>query len=100
MKMRLSLTWVLFAALGLVAQVGDYDLVIRSGRGLDGNGNPWIHQGRHVGWRRDFRFDTRPEGIDCVLVNGQVVIDQGKHTGARPGQVLYGSLWRAPYVEK
>ena len=31
-----------------------------------------------------------PEGIDYVLVNGQVVIDQGKHTGAKPGQVLYG----------
>jgi N-acyl-D-aspartate/D-glutamate deacylase len=32
-----------------------------------------------------------PEGIDYVLVNGQVVVDHGKHTGARPGQVLYGS---------
>jgi N-acyl-D-aspartate/D-glutamate deacylase len=31
-----------------------------------------------------------PEGIDWVLVNGQVVIDHGKHTGARPGHVLYG----------
>src|SRR5258708_7495478 len=31
-----------------------------------------------------------PEGIDYVVVNGQVVIDQGKHTGAKPGQVLYG----------
>ncbi len=31
-----------------------------------------------------------PEGIDYVLVNGQVVIDHGRHTGARPGQVLYG----------
>jgi N-acyl-D-amino-acid deacylase len=31
-----------------------------------------------------------PEGIDYVLVNGQVVIDHGKHTGVRPGQVLYG----------
>ncbi len=31
-----------------------------------------------------------PEGIDYVLVNGQVVIEQGKHTGARPGQVIYG----------
>jgi N-acyl-D-amino-acid deacylase len=31
-----------------------------------------------------------PEGIDYVLVNGQVVIDHGKHTGARPDQVLYG----------
>lgn len=31
-----------------------------------------------------------PLGIDYVLVNGQVVIDQGKHTGAKPGKVLYG----------
>ncbi len=31
-----------------------------------------------------------PEGIDYVLVNGQVVIDHGKHTGARPGKILYG----------
>lgn len=35
-----------------------------------------------------------PEGIDYVLVNGQVVIDQGKHTGAKPGQILYGPGWR------
>ena len=31
-----------------------------------------------------------PEGIDYVLVNGQVVIDQGRHTGAKPGRILYG----------
>ncbi len=31
-----------------------------------------------------------PDGIDYVLVNGQVVIEQGKHSGAKPGQVLYG----------
>jgi N-acyl-D-aspartate/D-glutamate deacylase len=31
-----------------------------------------------------------PTGIDWVLVNGVVVIDHDKHTGARPGQVLYG----------
>lgn len=29
-----------------------------------------------------------PEGIDYVLVNGGVVIDQGKHTGARTGKPL------------
>jgi N-acyl-D-amino-acid deacylase len=29
-----------------------------------------------------------PVGIDTVLVNGQVVLDEGKHTGARPGKVL------------
>ena len=31
-----------------------------------------------------------PTGIDWVLVNGVVVIDHGQHTGAKPGQVLYG----------
>lgn len=31
-----------------------------------------------------------PVGIDYVFVNGQVVVDHGKHTGARPGMVLYG----------
>ena len=31
-----------------------------------------------------------PSGIDWVLVNGQVVVDHGQHTGARPGMVLYG----------
>jgi N-acyl-D-aspartate/D-glutamate deacylase len=32
-----------------------------------------------------------PVGIDYVLVNGQVVIEQGRHTGARPGKVVYGA---------
>ena len=32
-----------------------------------------------------------PEGIEYVLVNGEVVIEEGgNHTGARPGHVLYG----------
>jgi N-acyl-D-amino-acid deacylase len=29
-----------------------------------------------------------PVGIDTVLVNGKVVLEEGKHTGARPGKVL------------
>ncbi|MDQ6787726.1 MAG: D-aminoacylase [Acidobacteriota bacterium] len=31
-----------------------------------------------------------PTGIDYVLVNGQVVVENGKHTGARPGKIIYG----------
>ena len=31
-----------------------------------------------------------PTGIEYVLVNGQVVIEKGKHTGAKPGKVIYG----------
>lgn len=30
------------------------------------------------------------EGVPYVLVNGQVIVDQGKLTAARPGLVLYG----------
>lgn len=29
-----------------------------------------------------------PIGIDCVIVNGTVVVDQGVHTGALPGRAL------------
>jgi N-acyl-D-amino-acid deacylase len=28
------------------------------------------------------------EGVEYVIVNGQVVLDRGKHTGARPGRAL------------
>jgi N-acyl-D-amino-acid deacylase len=38
--------------------------------------------------------DVPPDGIDFVLVNGQVVIDHGKHTGARAGKILYGPGFR------
>ena len=29
-----------------------------------------------------------PEGIEFVLVNGQIVVEQGAHTGALPGQIV------------
>lgn len=29
------------------------------------------------------------EGIEYVVVNGQVVLDRGKHTGAQPGKALH-----------
>ena len=38
-------------------------------------------------WDKPVEF---PVGIDWVLVNGEVVIDHGRHTEARPGKVLYG----------
>ncbi len=38
-----------------------------------------------------YEFPFRPPtGIEFVLVNGQLVIENGKHTGVRPGQILYG----------
>lgn len=36
------------------------------------------------------------EGFDAVIVNGVVVIDKDRHTGARPGRVIYGAGYKAP----
>jgi N-acyl-D-aspartate/D-glutamate deacylase len=36
-----------------------------------------------------------PVGVEYVLVNGTTVIDRGEHTGARPGEVVYGPGVRA-----
>jgi N-acyl-D-aspartate/D-glutamate deacylase len=37
----------------------------------------------------EYPFRT-PSGIDFVLVNGQIAIENGKHTGAKSGMVIYG----------
>ena len=31
-----------------------------------------------------------PTGVEYVIVNGQVVLEKGRHTGARPGLILHG----------
>ncbi|HZP48007.1 MAG TPA: D-aminoacylase [Vicinamibacterales bacterium] len=36
-----------------------------------------------------------PVGIPTVIVNGRVVLDNGRHTGARPGVVIRGKGYRA-----
>jgi len=41
---------------------------------------------RDVGWFGDPHH--YPEGIDYVIVNGEIVIDHGEHTGLLPGQIL------------
>jgi N-acyl-D-aspartate/D-glutamate deacylase len=38
-------------------------------------------------------------GVRFVLVNGVVVIDNGEHTGARPGRVLYGRGYKGTRSE-
>ncbi len=35
-----------------------------------------------------------PVGIPYVLVNGEVVLDNGRHTGALPGKVIRGPGYR------
>ena len=36
-----------------------------------------------------------PAGVDYVLVNGQIVVDEGRHTGTKPGKVLRGAGFNA-----
>ncbi|MBA4123515.1 MAG: hypothetical protein H0X72_13765 [Acidobacteria bacterium] len=108
----LFLTSVLITPLSAQTSEAVYDIVIRNRRVLDGAGNPWIvadvaiKDGRFVRIGKIdvtiFDYDKiqdratyeqpllSPVGIDFVLVNGQVVIENGKHTGARPGGVIYG----------
>ena len=38
-------------------------------------------------YERPHRYAT---GVEYVIVNGKVVLDRGRHTGARPGVILYG----------
>jgi N-acyl-D-aspartate/D-glutamate deacylase len=35
-----------------------------------------------------------PEGIPYVIVNGKIVLDNGRHTGALPGKVIRGPGWK------
>jgi N-acyl-D-aspartate/D-glutamate deacylase len=40
------------------------------------------------------RLKRLPQGVDCTIVNGQVLIEDGEHTGAYPGRVLRSSAYR------
>jgi N-acyl-D-aspartate/D-glutamate deacylase len=45
--------------------------------------NLWPHTPPFDHWPHDF-----PEGIDWVVVNGEVTVDEGSFTGRTAGQVL------------
>jgi N-acyl-D-amino-acid deacylase len=42
------------------------------------------------------RLVQRSQGIAATIVNGEVVLRDGKPTGALPGQLLRGSRSRVP----
>ena len=33
-------------------------------------------------------YMRHPSGIDKVIVNGQIMVDRGKYTSARPGRIV------------
>ena len=41
----------------------------------------------HATFEQPHQYST---GIEYVFVNGALVLEKGRHTGARPGMVLYG----------
>jgi N-acyl-D-aspartate/D-glutamate deacylase len=41
------------------------------------------------------RMRRLPQGIDCTIVNGEVLIEDGEHTGAHPGRVVRSSAYQA-----
>ena len=43
------------------------------------------------GWR----IRQLAEGIKCTIVNGEILIEDGKHTGALPGRVMRNALYQA-----
>ena len=43
------------------------------------------------GWR----LRQLAKGIKCTIVNGEVLIEEGKHTGALPGRVIHNAMYDA-----
>lgn len=53
---------------------------------------------RTAGWKtmREFfgRLEQVSDGMHFVLVNGQVVLENGAYTGVKPGRILHGPGWK------
>ncbi|HTE86484.1 MAG TPA: amidohydrolase family protein, partial [Dehalococcoidia bacterium] len=50
-----------------------------------------VHDFPAGGWR----VRELAEGIRCTIVNGEVLLEDGKHTGALPGRVMRNALYQA-----
>ena len=48
-----------------------------------------VHDFPNNGWR----IRERAEGIAYTIVNGEILIEDGKHTGALPGRVVRNALY-------
>jgi N-acyl-D-amino-acid deacylase len=48
-----------------------------------------VHDLPNNGWR----MRALADGVDCTVVNGEVLIEHGEHTGATPGKILRNALY-------
>jgi N-acyl-D-aspartate/D-glutamate deacylase len=53
-----------------------------------------VHDFPAGGWR----VRELSEGIKCTVVNGEVLIEDGKHTGALPGRVMRNALYNSTHA--
>ncbi len=52
-----------------------------------------VHDFPAGGWR----VQELAEGIKCTIVNGEVLLEDGKHSGALPGRIMRNALYHANY---
>jgi N-acyl-D-aspartate/D-glutamate deacylase len=52
-----------------------------------------VHDLPNNGWR----MRALADGVDCTVVNGEVLIEHGAHTGATPGRVLRNAGYNAAH---
>ncbi len=71
-----------------------YDLVIRNDMVIDGSGLPRYRADVGVRHGRIVTIGRIRERAREVIGNGEILLRDGKHTGALPGQLLRGPLAR------
>ncbi len=100
-KIGIAVLSALVVAAAAFPQQALYDVVIHDGMIVDGTGNPWyradivVFDPKTVKDVATFEKPKQyPAGIEDVLVNGIVVVENGNHTGAKPGKAILGPGFR------
>ena len=69
------------------------DLVVFDPETVQPRKSEVVHDLPNNGWR----VRALAEGIDCTVVNGEVLIEHGEHTGATSGRVLRNARYNAAH---
>jgi N-acyl-D-amino-acid deacylase len=69
------------------------DIVIFDPETVNPAGEDVVHDFPNHGWR----IRELAEGIYCTIVNGQILLEAGKHVGTYPGRVLRNAYYQATH---